>query len=66
MVGPSTVEQGQGFFDSEDAYHQSNANAGFPVGRIGGGGFPMKGFAGVGRAGGGKMSRDSVRFWLGG
>jgi hypothetical protein len=66
IVSPSTVEQGQGFFDlGDDDYHQSNATAGFPVGRIGGGGgggFPMTGFAGVGNAGGGKRSRDFGAF----
>ncbi|EDR01322.1 uncharacterized protein LACBIDRAFT_333347 [Laccaria bicolor S238N-H82] len=72
VVSPSTVEQGQGFFDLEDnelpvreegAFTEriEGAGGGFPVGRIGapgGGGFPMTGFGG----GGGKRSRDFGAF----
>ena len=63
-----TIEQGQGFFDLEDDYHRSNANAEFPIRRIGGGdignggGFPMTGFAGVGSARGEKRSKDFCAF----
>ena len=52
----------------EDDYHQSNANAGFPVGRIGGGdigngvGFPMTDFSGAGSASWKKRSRDFGAF----
>ena len=61
---PSTVEQGQGFFDLEDELPvRVGGRIGggeFPVGRIGGGSFPMTGFAGTGNGGGGggKRSRD--------
>jgi hypothetical protein len=61
MVSPSTVEQGQGFFDLEDEQlpvRNNNAsppqvgipkvNVDFPSTRIGGGGFPMTGFGGGG------------------
>ena len=56
----STVKQGQGFFNLEDDYHQSNANVGFSVGCISGGhgGFPMTGFGGVHSTRWGKRLRD--------
>ena len=50
-VSPSTVEQGQGFFDLEDALPVREG--GFP-GRIGGGEFP------VGRIGGGNLPIGDV------
>jgi hypothetical protein len=61
IVSPSTVEQGQGFFDLED--EPPVREGGFP-GRIGApaGGFPMTGFAGTGNSGGGKRSRDFGAF----
>ena len=58
VVSPSTVEQGQGFFDLEDEQLPVRNNASapqadvpkvsaeFPSTRIGGGGFPMTGFGG--------------------
>jgi hypothetical protein len=70
VVSPSTVEQGQGFFDLEDAHLpvRNNAsalqadvpkvNAEFPSTRIGGGGFPMTGFGG----GGARKARDFGAF----
>jgi len=70
VVSPSTVEQGQGFFDLEDDHLpvQNNAsvpqadvpknNTEFPTTRIGGGGFPMTGFGG----GGARKTRDFGAF----
>ena len=68
IVSPSTVEQGQGFFDLEEEppVREGGRIGGgeFPVGRIGGGSFPMTGFAGTGNGGGGggKRSRDFGAF----
>ena len=74
IVSPSTVEQGQGFFDlendltvrEEEGFPGRIGGGGFPVARIGtsGGGFPITGFAGKGngRGGGGKRSRDFGAF----
>ncbi|KIM36720.1 hypothetical protein M413DRAFT_449055 [Hebeloma cylindrosporum] len=69
VVSPSTVEQGQGFFDLEDELPVRNntsapqvdvpkIGAEFPSTRIGGGGFPMTGFGG----GGARKPRDFGAF----
>lgn len=70
VVSPSTVEQGQGFFDLEDEQlpvrNDASApqadvpkvSAVFPSTRIGGGGFPMTGFGG----GGARKARDFGAF----
>ena len=74
IVSPSTVEQGQGFFDLEDELPVRSPGriggddvGGFPVARIGasgGSGFPITGFAGARSVGGGggKRSRDFGAF----
>ena len=74
IVSPSTLEQGQGFFDLENdlpvreegGFPGRIGGGAFPVGRIGasGGGFPITGFAGKGNGegGGGKRSRDFGAF----
>ena len=70
VVSPTTVEQGQGFFDLEDEHLPVRNNASapqvdvpktsaeFPSTRIGGGGFPMTGFGG----GGARKARDFGAF----
>ena len=67
IVSPTTVEQGQGFFNLEDELPVREGEriraSEFPVRRIGGGSFPMTGFAGTGNVGGGgKRSRDFGAF----
>ena len=74
IVSPSTVEQGQGFFDLEDELPVRSPGriggddvGGFPVARIGapgGSGFPITGFAGARSVGGGggRRSRDFGAF----
>ncbi|KAF9547189.1 hypothetical protein CPC08DRAFT_745217 [Agrocybe pediades] len=66
IVSPSTVEQGQGFFDLEDELPQPHqaitsikASKEFPSTRIGGGGFPMTGF---GNGTNGNRTRDFGAF----
>ncbi|KAF8156603.1 hypothetical protein B0H34DRAFT_709874 [Crassisporium funariophilum] len=74
IVSPSTVEQGQGFFDLEDEIPTVNpaipddvktSGGGFPAARLGGGGagggFPMTGFGGSNGMGT-KRSRDFGAF----
>ena len=73
IVSPSTIDQGQGFFDLEDelpvreggfpGWIGGDDGGEFPVGRIGGS-FSMTGFAGTGNGGGGggKRSRDFGAF----
>ena len=77
IVSPSTVEQGQGFFDLENdlpvreegGFPRRTGGGAFPVGRIGAphGGFSITGFAGKGNGGGegGKRSRDFGAFLAG-
>ncbi|CAA7257375.1 unnamed protein product [Cyclocybe aegerita] len=64
IVSPSTIEQGQGFFDLDDELpvRRSPATPDFPSTRIGGapaGGFPITGFGGVAGA---KRSKDFGAF----
>ncbi|KAF4616789.1 hypothetical protein D9613_008878 [Agrocybe pediades] len=66
IVSPSTVEQGQGFFDLEDELpqlHQAitsvKTSNEFPSARIGGGGFPVTGF---GNGTSGNRTRDFGAF----
>ena len=69
IVSPSTIEQGQGFFDLEDELPVRSPGriggdnvGGFPVARIGapgGSGFPITGFASARSIGGGGRKRSS-------
>lgn len=65
IVSPSTVEQGQGFFDTEDSVSPAIPNdvkkrvGEFPTSRLGGGEFPMTGFGGLTGA---KRTRDLGAF----
>ena len=65
IVSPSTVEQGQGFFDTEDSVSPAIPNdvkkcvGEFPTSRLGGREFPMTGFRGLTGA---KRTRDLGAF----
>jgi len=67
IISPTTVEHGQGFFDTEDSVGPSIPDdvkkpvGEMPTSRLGGGEFPMTGFGGLTSVGA-KGSRDLGAF----